>query len=321
MKYLHMTFHEGTHKNLTNIFQILGRINELDIEKYTLSYYISKDIANVNWIENENRWKNYDGIIVTDTSMLARPFLQNIDKHNIKIIIYITNRFNWGDWNLLDKEYYELYSRLSKHPNVIFLADNKYDNYWASLFGIQFYTPLTRNCPYIHNEIILPIHDKFFIYDRGTNINHYITNIENQEISYDIYGGKKYPRFRNQEHICEYKGIIHLPYQTNIMSLWENIGYYIIYFIPSQELIRQWILNEDWYYWEEKTKSQNVLLKSIELAEWYQEENNNIFVYFDSWEDLKQKIIHTNYIEKKRMIQNYIIRNNITYINQWNEIL
>jgi hypothetical protein len=254
--------------------------------------------------------------------MLARPLLQNISHHNIKIIIYITNRFNWGDWNLNDREYYELYSNLSNHENVIFIADNKYDIYWSSLFHIKFFkNGLIRNCPEISNQIITSINNKFFIYDRGTNLNHYICHLDNRQISYDIYGGKNYPRFRNQEHICEYKGIIHLPYQTNIMSLWENLGYFIIYFIPSKQLITEWILNENWYYWEESRKSRYILLKSIEYAEWYQDENKDLFVYFDNWDDLKQKIEETNYEDKKRMIQNYIIRNNINYLHQWNEIL
>ena len=83
--------------------------------------------------------------------------------------------------------------------------------------------------------------------------------------------------------------MIHLPYQVNIMQLWENLGNNIIHFIPSKKFIKELIWNNDWYSWEEKYREPCLFEKSIDLSEWYQEENEDYFIYFNSWEDLKLK--------------------------------
>jgi hypothetical protein len=163
--------------------------------------------------------------------------------------------------------------------------------------------------------------NKFFIYNRGTKVINVLPELDALNIKYDVFGEGGYPRYRDNEHIAEYKGIIHFPYQTNIMSLWENLGYGNIYFIPSQKLIRKWISETSWYYWEEKHKSRDVFDKSIELAEWYQPENSEYFIYFDDWNDLLYKINTTDYIAKKNTIFQHIIENNTVNLQKWREIL
>jgi hypothetical protein len=163
---------------------------------------------------------------------------------------------------------------------------------------------------------------KLFIYDRGTDINIYIKNI--RDIPYDIYGGKKYSRYENEKIISEYMGFLHLPYQTNVQSLWENLGYNVIYFIPSKKCIEKWILEEDWYYWEEKNKPTDMVILSIEYAEWYQPELEKLFFYFDSWDDLYQKcknITLDDIIKKKMIIHSFVSQSNQKHLLLWNQLL
>jgi hypothetical protein len=105
---------------------------------------------------------------------------------------------------------------------------------------------------------------------------------------YDVYGYEGYPRYQDEYHISEYLGFLHLPYQTNIQSLWENLGHGILYFIPSKAFLLD-LIQEPWYYWEEKGKSPELCAKSIDLADWYQPENEVFFVFFDNWIDLREK--------------------------------
>ena len=143
-------------------------------------------------------------------------------------------------------------------------------------------------------------------------------------IDYDIYG-EGYDRFENTESICQYNGFIHLPYQTNIQSLWENLGYFIIYYIPSKNFITELITQDNsWYYWEEKNRPYELLIQSITLSEWYNEENQEVFEYFDSWDDLKYKIENTNdeyIIDKKNKIKAFIENSNKSNIEKWKNIL
>jgi alpha-L-fucosidase len=134
-----------------------------------------------------------------------------------------------------------------------------------------------------------------------------------------VFGGG-HPRFRDMAHVSEYRCIFHLPYQTNVQALWENLGYCNIYLIPSKRFITELINTESWYYGEEKTKGGELLQKSIELAEWYQPELAEFFVYFDSWEDIHAKFYETDFMEKKRDLYEYMQKNNRTHIGRWSHL-
>jgi hypothetical protein len=323
-KVLHLTNHRGTKKNINAIFEQLDIQNQLINENCYNDYYISKERSNNIFNEYKDKIKEYKFLLFTDISMFARPFLENIDNHDCILIIYITNRFDWGMFGFIDEEYIELYFSLSKHPRVIFCSDNTYDQYYATIHNIHFlYSEPIKLTPLLINYISVHSKDKFFIYDRGTDVNYYKVILDEYEIPYEIFG-EKYQPYRDVEHICEYKGIIHLPYQTNIQSLWENLGYNIIYFIPSKKYLKDLIKNTYWYYWEEKNKDEELLEKSVELAEWYLPEHECLFEYFDNWSELKEKF--ENYTQekiiwKKNMIATFMEKNNNKNLAKWKNIL
>ena len=290
--YLHITNHVGTKKNIENIFFYLGKNELLETTSDNCHLYISeKDADNLfNRFSIAEMQSKYHTLIFTDVIMNARPYLQNMDKHNFNIIIYITNRFHWGIWDNRDPEYFDLYSSCSNNDRISFMSDNRYDQFLARIGNINFtFYDILRLTPIINTENLEKGHNgKMIVYNRGTKIDKYSDLLG--DISYDVFG-ENYSKYRDQEHLTEYVGYLHLPYQTNIQSLWENIGYGIIYFIPSKRFIRDLILNSGWYYWEEKQKPMILLLKSIELAEWYQKENEEYFEYFDSF----RRIFKINY--------------------------
>jgi hypothetical protein len=327
MKTLHLTSHSGTRRNIENVFNYLNMNCDLVTESsINGGFYISKEYADDIWLyyQSENKLHEYKCLFFTDTTMIARPFLQNIDKHNLFIIVYITNRFDWGFFGNKDEDYLNLYSEISKHDRVVFCSDNNYDQYYAKYHGIQFlYDKCINLTPYLCDKIHLqqPDKNKFFIYNRGTKIDDYQNYLKNHNIEFDVFG-PDYTMYRDSEEICEYKGFIHLPYQVNIQSLWENLGYYIIYFIPSKKFIKELLLTESWYYWEEKERKQ-FIEESIDLSEWYIDENACLFEYFDSWDDLElksNKVTQEYLIEKKQTIQNFMTNNNDQNLIKWKHI-
>jgi len=323
MKALHITSHPGTIKNIENVFHCLQIREKLVTEpSICRDYFIDENKANQLWDYYSDKVDNYKVILFTDTSMVARPFLQNIDKHDCILIVYVTNRFDWGMWSFYDKYFYKLYSTLSHHNRVIFCADNKYDQYYASLYNIKFlYNEPIQLTPPLCKEIPNYSNQRFFIYNRGTKIENYQSFLKERNIEYDLFG-EGFSRYKDINTICEYKGFIHLPYQTNIQSLWENLGYSVLYFIPSKEFILQLIQQTTWYYWEERKRDPELLQISIELSQWYQ--NPEIFEYFSSWDDLKYKIenITDDYMyRKKGTIRNFMEKNNEININKWEKIL
>lgn len=326
MSALHLTSHVGTIKNIENVFKFLNIENKLITQKcINNSFYYNEKTANEIWDYYSDKLDGISVLIFTDTSMIARPFLQNIEKHNCLIIVYITNRFDWGIWGFRDDLYYNLYTEMSNHNRVVFCADNNYDQYYALTHNIKFlYEDSIKLTPLITENMIVYNKNKFFIYNRGTQINNYENYLKTRNIEYDLYG-EGFDRFKNNESICEYKGFIHLPYQTNIQSLWENLGYFIIYFIPSKTFITELITQDNsWYYWEERNRPYELLMKSITLSEWYNEDNQELFEYFESWDDLKYKIeniTHEYIINKKQKIKNFIENNNNSNIQKWKNIL
>jgi len=311
--------------------------------------HISEEYANILWKSYSDIAKDFTTVVITDTAMYSRAFLQNMDKHHLNVIIYVTNRFDWGffDTHEYDRPVYtKLLSEASRTSRVRFCADNRFDQYLCSnINNIQFYYgDIVRLTPIVR-EHVLPIYQKAFVYDRGTPLHCYINAMPDNRIEYDVFGnGGGHQPFRDIADISEYRCIFHLPYQTNVQMLWENLGYGNIYLIPSKRFITELITTIHWYYWEEKVNasenlsSQNVgsshifssnanengeerLQKSIELAEWYQPELAEFFVYFDSWEDIHSKFYDTDFVEKKRALYKYMQKNNKSQARRWAHLL
>lgn len=324
-KVLHITNHVGTIANIKNVFALLGNPETLSTIKCPLRLHISEEYANILWNSYQEIVKDFNTVIITDTVMYSRAFLQNMDKHHLNIVIYVTNRFDWGffDSHEYDRPAYtQLLADASRHPRIRFCADNRYDQYMGSLNNIRFYYgDIVRLTPPLR-EPVLPIYQKAFVYDRGTNLYSYIHAMQDNRIEYDVFGSEYgHQRFRDIAHISEYRCIFHLPYQTNVQALWENLGHCNIYLIPSKRLITELITSVDWYYWEEKTKDRDILLKSIELSEWYQPELADFFVFFDTWEEIHSKFYDTDFVEKKRAVYEYMQKNNLTHIGRWRHMI
>lgn len=351
IKILHITNHTGT---ILNANQLEKYINTPDIHPishpishpikiqittrpWSNSYYITESHADTIFQEWRDIIAPFDILLFTDTAMYGRPFLQNIDKHPCQIIFYITNRFDWGIWNIQDPTFYTLYSEASYNPRIRFTADNRYDKYYAQRKG-NIYFPMEdymRLVPHIsppqntHTQTNIHTHSqtttiqnnaiRFLVQNRGTDVSRYISHLDKYQIPYDIFDTNK--RYRDKEHICEYLGILHLPYQVNIQSLWENLGYGIIHFIPSKTFLIQ-LVQSDWYYWEESARGEPYLSKSIELSEWYCPDIADCFIFFDSWDDLYHKysscVLYPKwYMDKRHYIIETVKSNNKTTVSKW----
>ena len=311
-KCCHLTNHCGTIRNLNNVFEYLNRSKNLQTMNCKFPYNITHKNAGEYWDNNKTYFiKNYDTIIITDTATYARPFLQNIEEHNLRIIVYITNRFDWGT---TDAEYYKLYSKMSNHSRVFFLADNYYDMYYAKLHNINLHLDKTiiRLCPLLSAIETDNVERKMFVYNRGTLITKYMHLLE---FDYEIYG-QDHKKYKDEREISQYIGYLHLPYQTNIQSLYENLGHSIIYFIPSKSFLMDELIDTDWYYFEEKNRDKEMLKKSIELSEWYSKDNECLFEYFSSWVHLKELVL--NYSREKRIKQRKQIREHMERSNKEN---
>lgn len=346
IKILHITNHPGT---IQNINQMASYINtsyysttsqgiqlEITIHPWNYGYYISKLQADEIFksFQKQDILTGYDILLFTDTSMYARPFLQNLDFHHFGLLIYITNRFDWGMQEIHDPterlEYYDLFTQAARTAGnrVQIIADNEYDIFYTkSKAPIDFAFPkCIRQTPYVNitnssNHPAEPIYQKFFIQNRGTPISSYSGILDSFGIQYDVFDTVN--KYRDKAHIAEYIGVLHLPYQVNIQSLMENLGYGIIHYLPSKSFFRKLLmdnqldnqLDNHGYYWEERNQPPHLLEQSIELAEWYAPDLATWFIYFDSWEELAA-IYHASTNNSNR-IQNTLLTNTLVLGNTY----
>uniref|UniRef100_A0A6C0HL68 Uncharacterized protein n=1 Tax=viral metagenome TaxID=1070528 RepID=A0A6C0HL68_9ZZZZ len=302
IKVLHISNHTGTIANANSVITYLEQYDKtvkysLTTMKWDYSYYINESQANIIFTQLKDYISTFTVLLFTDTPMCARPFLQNIDSHKCLVIQYVCNRIDWGIWGIWqiwqmrDDAFMTMFKKVSHHQRVRIIADNRYDQYYAEIMNVKFiYNDCVRLCPQLCNDIIMPVVNgyKLFIQNRGNLICNYSEILNSINVKYDVYG-EDFAKYRDTKHICEYIGILHLPYQVNIQSLWENLAYSIVYFIPSKRFLKELIDTCKWYYWEEKSKDISLLCKSIELSEWYAEELSGCFEYFDSWKELGDK--------------------------------
>ena len=92
-------------------------------------------------------------------------------------------------------------------------------------------------------------------------------------------------RYNGPLELRDFKGVIHIPYAWSNLALFEALQLGIIYFIPSKTFIEELSKTRN-FFW-----SPPLDRKLFHLAEWYDPELRDVFVYFDTWEDL-------NFVEK-----------------------
>jgi hypothetical protein len=308
---LHITYHEGTKKSINTVCSILGY--NVDTIEPPHGLYINEEEANTVWNTNYKFLNKYDIIITSDTCMVSRPFLQNMNNHNMIIIVYITNRIDWGLFGFKDSNYLSLFGKsMHNYPNrVKIISDNEYDMMDSNL-KCNMNNNLVINPVFeINNSFTIEILYKWFILNRGTNLNIYTPMIKNEFVVYD--NKNKYKDFKELQ---KYIGCLHIPYQVNIQTIHEAWVNGIIFVIPSMDFF---IVNN--FYWEE---SHNKLL-SLNKSVWYSNTYSDMFEYFNSWDECNaifNKLSNIAYSKQKR---EFILNNAIQIVNhslfQWNDLL
>ena len=122
-------------------------------------------------------------------------------------------------------------------------------------------------------------------------------------------------KYAGPQDLVDFKGVIHIPYAWSNLSLFESIQLGIIYFIPSLSFLKKLSTRNGRFFW-----SPPYLDKHLCQSEWYSEEHKDVFVYFNSFADLKSKILTTNYEEKKKYLLDFGKQHNKEMLNRWKKV-
>ena len=329
---LHLSFHTGcireieaiaqaVNVNLTSLFIPDLQPKEFDgITTGNALYNISHDRAQNIWNKHKDYFNQFDAIITSDTAPLSRIFLQN--GYEKPLIIWVCNRFDYTDHGSLDcdfpdEEYYQLFQEAQSKKNVFVVPYTSFE----ALYAAQ------KNIIFNHEPIkpigILPSTKTSYIpsnIDRSTTffIPPYLndasmkTSEKCAQLGIITYHGK----YNGPNDLQGFKGIIHMPYAWSNLAFFENMQQGIPYFIPSITFMMQNI-NEGTMWWA----TGNYFKENYHLAEWYNDEYKDIITYFDSWEDLKDKINSINFKTLQSKIKKYAKLHSAKIINQWRDII
>jgi len=335
MKVLHLGFHKG----LFNDFQYVSEQLGLDTEhlKFTdgetsggAIYNIDHNLAKRAWNKYKDFYHSFDLIVVSDTCPISRVFLQN--KYKGKLIIWICNRMDYSDkatntTDFPDDEYYNLLRDTKYMDNVQVFSYTKFENIYAISKSVNIGKKIIKPCGFISKKFSkdkLSFKGKYKI-PQTVNKSEmfFVPPYHNDTIMIDLSAVLRMNNIKNYcgkydgpSDLVDFKGIIHIPYAWSNLSLFEAIQLGIIYFIPSLNFIKELSVRNSNFFW-----SPPYLKDYLNKSEWYCEEHQDIFVFFNSWADLKNKVLTTNYENKRNYILEFGKEHNNEMLELWKNAL
>ncbi len=336
LKVLHLSFHLGCIKDFELVGKELGldltswyilenkeshdRFDPSSSNSWNAIYNITHDRAKKVWEKNKDYFNQFDAIVTSDTAPLCRVFLQNDWKK--PLIIWICNRFDYSDWETRDSsfpdaEYYELVQEASKQKNVSIIGYVAYEHFYAKSKGVDTGSLIIKPCGviesstrsseknYVPESVVKE--ETFFIPPRleEHQIQHLISQCNS--IGLQAYCG----RYNGPHELKDFKGVINFPYAWSNLALFENIQLGLPMFIPTVRFLRE-LANSP-----ERNLYLFFALENLEYSEWYAPENEDVFVYFDSWQDLQYKVQTLDFEELRKKTIEFGIRHKQEMLNRW----
>ena len=60
---------------------------------------------------------------------------------------------------------------------------------------------------------------------------------------------------------------------------------------------------------------------ALSLSEWYCEEHKGLFVFFDTWEDLQEKVKTTDYVKQTDTILHFAKEHHDEMLSRWKQVI
>ncbi len=221
------------------------------------------------------------------------------------------------DGDFPDKEYYDLFQNAANLRNVFIIPYASFERYYAKNKNIEMNNFVIAPCyPQIGKSQSSSIpssvkkENSFFLPPYHNETKFTDLSALCSSLGINTYCG----RYNGPTDLKDFKGIIHLPYNWSNLAFFENIRFGIPYFIPSQKFLGQ-LLSKGTYFHADI----RFLLKErlFDLSEWYSPVHRDIITYFDSWEDLKEKIKTTDFPRLRKKVKAYAIIHYKRMLDRW----
>jgi hypothetical protein len=125
-------------------------------------------------------------------------------------------------------------------------------------------------------------------------------------------------RFSHITDLLEYQGVICIPYAWSTFAFFEMLQLGIVTFVPTIRFLIEIFHTGNYWFQQPFYIQQPEILK---LSEWYCDEHKELLVFFDSWEDLQEKVKTIDYETKTKTILDFSKKHHHEMLSRWNTIL
>lgn len=333
MRILHVTHHSGCAADIQAVVQRLNGGFELEtllsehlqdtLGSGCARYNVSAHKARETWRAHSSFFNSFDKIVVSDTTPLARIFLDG--GYHGHLIIWVCNRFDYADMasndcGFPDAAYYDLMRRARKNARVSIVSYTPFETVYARRFrgvdlGREVIRPLGMRRPNGHTTLIpyeVVRHETFFVpsYHNDTVLMDVRARCEDAGLR--AYCG----RYAGPGDLAGFKGIVHIPYAWSNFALFEQLQLGTVFFVPSRQFLLR-LCRQKQFFWQ----PQRPRWHNLGWAEWYHRDLQNLFVYFDSWDDLARKAGIEDLHARRRAINAFTRNHTKSTLDQWNKLL
>lgn len=352
MKLFNIDLHISVIEDLRRIFSGFGH----EIVNWSISghnWVFGKEDATVDVINRHNwrfldktmcrrfykRYKDelsgYDGFVVTHTPSFALLFKE----FGKPVFMVASTRYEApfsGDrerWQWLNKEL----SLLNKEDRLIAVANNKYDKAYCERFTEFEWRHIPSLCDYT-GMTWKPLYDTFLVDSRGI-----FPRMSRVPVQYKYKLGRY-----AWEELSRYRGIVVIPYNASVMSVFEYYTANIPLFFPSPDFSRQLYHSlRDYEVYSElswnrvlgipegsaigpvrgHTPDPNLYNDDdsmgfwMEKSDWYDSEWMPFITYFDSFADLEHKLETTDLAAVSRNMSRFNRYRAHAIRQGWSELL
>ncbi|MDN3504422.1 MAG: hypothetical protein P0S95_02465 [Rhabdochlamydiaceae bacterium] len=286
-------------------------------------YNITHARAEKAWLTYQDYFNSFDGVIVSDTSALARIFLQN--DWQKPLIVWVTNRFDYADrgnqgtrFKFPDSEFYDLIRSISNRPNVAIAYSTIFEKTYArEIRGVDVEGPIIKATGWgrsgpLSNIIIPSLKHQQMVFFPPYQNEFAFTSLPS------ALKRKSIPFYHKKGHwggpfaIKEFKAIVHLPYAPTTIALFENIRVGLVHVIPSFRLMKSLLKSKKYFFQATHT------LEMVRNSEWYLPENK---AFFDSFRDLRRKLTSIDFEKKKKQVYQLSVQHKDNQLALWKKLL
>ncbi len=294
--------HDGVANELEYILPRAGQLANSSVQlTHTAGiahYRVDEDEAEAWYAAHRQHCDGrYDVIVAGDTIPLARPYLQGGCR--AAIVLYVSNRYDYAMHG--DESWQRLVAEAVTRPNVRVVPNNLGEQWYATRFRQldlhgDAYIPASGGVSplqcdvYVHSGIELPAANDstVFVLNKEHAPRSLIDPLHELGIELPILPNK----YGGQLALAN-RVIVHAPYQTNTMTLFEGLRVNVTFLLPALPLFRTWMQDGRAYagaktdrtYLDADDMSADDMLK---VVDWYRPDLAHLFYYFDSLDELRE---------------------------------